>query len=367
MSKLYEMHIYTMGTRTYAEAVVNEIDPKGELFNDRILSRDDSGSMTQKRLERLFPSNTSKVVILDDRADVWSFSPNLIQIKPYEYFVGIGDINSPFLPKGKKEAISTSEQVKSDADDVDLNTKDKVGDENTSSTKTQPEQQEEKADNADNVDNADLNTQDKVGDENTSSTNTQPEQQEENTDTSDAQAETENNEPDSQDQDDTSQSDDTLDEKQSSDTDDNIPPPVASLTEQQIDPTPKAPGTEEPLTNPGAAGVTEHSRVDQDTILPIMSKALTAVHDEFYKEIDLGNTKPDVAEIIPRLKSKVLAGTHFVFSGVIPLQQAPQNSLIWKTATTFGAECGLELTGKVTHLIAAGVSIFGAFSFVCRY
>jgi RNA polymerase II subunit A-like phosphatase len=91
-----------------------------------------------------------------------------------------------------------------------------------------------------------------------------------------------------------------------------------------------------------------------------MSKALTAVHDEFYKEIDLGKTKPDVAEIIPRLKSKVLAGTHFVFSGVIPLQQAPQNSLIWKTATTFGAECGLELTGKVTHLIAAGVSIFGA-------
>ncbi|KAI8882516.1 hypothetical protein K501DRAFT_333962 [Backusella circina FSU 941] len=331
MSKIYEMHIYTMGTRTYAEAVVNEIDPKGKLFNDRILSRDDSGSMTQKRLERLFPSNTSKVVILDDRADVWSFSPNLIQIKPYEYFVGIGDINSPFLPKGKKEEISTSEQVKSDDDE--LNNQDKVSDENTSQSNTLEQHKEQEQHEPDHqVDTSDENT-------------TQSNQVE--TDESGLPIQDKVNDADDEEK--------SMPETQS-DTDDNIPPPVASLTEQQqMDPSdvPRAPGTEEPLTNPGTAGVTEQARVDKDTILPIMARALRDVHDEFYKEIDLGNQKPDVAEIIPQLKSKVLAGTHFVFSGVIPLHQAPQNSLIWKTATTFGAECGLELTGKVTHLIAA--------------
>lgn len=47
VSKLYELHIYTMGTRHYAEAVAREIDPEDKLFRDRILSRDESGSKYQ--------------------------------------------------------------------------------------------------------------------------------------------------------------------------------------------------------------------------------------------------------------------------------------------------------------------------------
>lgn len=112
MSRKYEMHIYTMGTRSYAEAVVREIDPMGTLFHDRILSRDENGSMTKKRLERLFPSDFSKVVVLDDRGDVWDYSENLIQIKPYEYFIGIGDINSPFA-QPKKDIIPSAESLQS--------------------------------------------------------------------------------------------------------------------------------------------------------------------------------------------------------------------------------------------------------------
>ncbi|RUO95418.1 HAD-like domain-containing protein, partial [Jimgerdemannia flammicorona] len=45
VTKLYELHIYTMGTRNYAEAVAKEIDPDKEYFKERILSRDESGSM----------------------------------------------------------------------------------------------------------------------------------------------------------------------------------------------------------------------------------------------------------------------------------------------------------------------------------
>jgi len=95
----YEMHVYTMGTRAYAEEVCAAIDPDGKIFGGRILSRDESGSesdshltwngcihlslgLTQKSLQRLFPCDTSMVVIIDDRADVWEWSPNLIKVIP---------------------------------------------------------------------------------------------------------------------------------------------------------------------------------------------------------------------------------------------------------------------------------------------
>jgi RNA polymerase II subunit A C-terminal domain phosphatase len=94
------MHVYTMGTRAYAEEVCKAIDPDGKFFCGRILSRDESGSecvvvlglllslvdilqgLTQKSLQRLFPVDTSMVVIIDDRADVWEWSPNLVKVIP---------------------------------------------------------------------------------------------------------------------------------------------------------------------------------------------------------------------------------------------------------------------------------------------
>lgn len=38
------MHVYTMGTRAYAEEVCKAIDPARKLFGNRIISRDESGS-----------------------------------------------------------------------------------------------------------------------------------------------------------------------------------------------------------------------------------------------------------------------------------------------------------------------------------
>jgi RNA polymerase II subunit A-like phosphatase len=40
----YDMHVYTMGTRAYAEEVCAAIDPDGSVFKSRLLSRDESGS-----------------------------------------------------------------------------------------------------------------------------------------------------------------------------------------------------------------------------------------------------------------------------------------------------------------------------------
>ena len=47
-SHMYEMHVYTMGTRQYAESVCRIIDPEGKSFANRILSRDESGSASSQ-------------------------------------------------------------------------------------------------------------------------------------------------------------------------------------------------------------------------------------------------------------------------------------------------------------------------------
>ncbi|KAG6025843.1 hypothetical protein E4U19_002964 [Claviceps sp. Clav32 group G5] len=100
VSQMYELHVYTMGTRAYAQQIARLVDPDGKFFGNRVISRDESGSMEIKSLQRLFPVSTNMVVIIDDRSDVWPRNrPNLIKVVPYDFFKGIGDINSSFLPK----------------------------------------------------------------------------------------------------------------------------------------------------------------------------------------------------------------------------------------------------------------------------
>lgn len=106
ISELYELHIYTMGTRAYAQNIAKIVDPTQRIFGDRILSRDESGSLVAKSLRRLFPVDTKMVVIIDDRGDVWSWSENLIKVPIYDFFVGIGDINSSFLPKLPEQSVT---------------------------------------------------------------------------------------------------------------------------------------------------------------------------------------------------------------------------------------------------------------------
>eukprot|EP01137_Pigoraptor_chileana_P010219 Opistho-2@3968 len=105
----YEMHIFTMGTRPYAISVAAAIDPKGDYFGGRILSREDVGGIADtktSRLQHLFPTGDSMVVIVDDRADVWESCPNLVRIRPYVYFLGAADVNA--LPKDKAKTEATN-------------------------------------------------------------------------------------------------------------------------------------------------------------------------------------------------------------------------------------------------------------------
>jgi len=63
LKDLYEMHIYTMGNRAYAEAVAKVLDPDHRYFKQRIVSRDDCPDINFKNLQRLFPVDEAMVIL----------------------------------------------------------------------------------------------------------------------------------------------------------------------------------------------------------------------------------------------------------------------------------------------------------------
>lgn len=58
------------------------------------------------------------VCIIDDREDVWNFASNLIHVKPYQFFKGVGDINAPpgSSPPEEEEEENTSSGKPVDVD-----------------------------------------------------------------------------------------------------------------------------------------------------------------------------------------------------------------------------------------------------------
>ncbi|XP_036422949.1 RNA polymerase II subunit A C-terminal domain phosphatase [Colossoma macropomum] len=97
IAKMYELHVFTFGSRLYAHTIAGFLDPEKKLFSHRILSRDECIDPYSKagNLKNLFPCGDSMVCIIDDREDVWKFAPNLITVRKYVYFKGTGDINAP--------------------------------------------------------------------------------------------------------------------------------------------------------------------------------------------------------------------------------------------------------------------------------
>ncbi|KAE8686884.1 hypothetical protein F3Y22_tig00111027pilonHSYRG00379 [Hibiscus syriacus] len=93
-SKLYELHLYTMGNKLYATEIAKVLDPKGVLFAGRVISRGDDGDPVDgdervprsKDLEGVLGMESS-VVIIDDSVRVWPHNKlNLIVVERYTYF-----------------------------------------------------------------------------------------------------------------------------------------------------------------------------------------------------------------------------------------------------------------------------------------
>lgn len=90
------------------------------------------------------------------------------------------------------------------------------------------------------------------------------------------------------------------------------------------------------------------------TRLILKIQILREIHEKFYS-IPSTDKEADVTLIIPKMKERVLKGKVITFSDRIlaPFHSKdPSLSWIWQMATSFGATCSIDLTGKTTHLIA---------------
>ena len=114
MSEKFLLHIYTHGTREYAEACAKVMDPDDKLFRRRIISRTDVPELgSVKSLKTAFPMDDKMVVILDDNANVWRGCRNLITVKPFYFFKGMAGVNK--IGNETTEAAASSSSTSSSA------------------------------------------------------------------------------------------------------------------------------------------------------------------------------------------------------------------------------------------------------------
>lgn len=302
ISQLYELHVYTMGTRAYAANIAKIVDPDKKLFGDRVISRDENGNMTAKSLQRLFPVSTNMVVIIDDRADVWPNNrPNLIKVVPYDFFKGVGDINSSFLPK-REDILPTEKPVQNGtpkqngaADAAKMSALEGLagmssGDD-AALLKMQTEEQE-RALEKQLTDRPLLHMQEKL---------------------------------DKEDKD--AEMDDAEDETPESER--ATPPPP--IQRHQV-------------------------LFDDDNELKYLEHHLTVLHHKYYEaHSSYTDTRsiPDVGEILDDLKSEVLRGTRIVLSGLVPQEVDPLRSEIGMQVLSYGADLQTRIHSGITHLVVS--------------
>ncbi|KAK4457594.1 hypothetical protein QBC42DRAFT_188141 [Cladorrhinum samala] len=298
ISTMYELHVYTMGTRNYAQGVANAVDPDKRYFGNRIISRDENGNLYAKSLQRLFPVSTNMVVIIDDRSDVWPRNrPNLIKVTPFDFFRGIGDINSSFLPKRQDILKSTAKTATNGVKKGSAASAKLKGGDEEGVTKEQIEEQKQMLEQQ--VKERPLQAlQDKV---------------------------------------------DREDEE------------IIHSSSQ----TPEA-GSESRSSSP--APQRHQVLFDDDHELAYLEAHLTRLHKTFFAEYDAKERDaaaaavddgeiPDVGALLDNLKSEVLAGFKVVLSGVLPSGYDIYRSEIGLQIMSFGAELLPAITKDVTHLV----------------
>ncbi|KAI5363847.1 putative BRCT domain, FCP1 domain, HAD superfamily, BRCT domain superfamily, CTD phosphatase Fcp1 [Septoria linicola] len=364
LSELYEMHIYTMGTRSYAENVAKIIDPDQKIFGDRIVTRSESGSQTAKHLKRLFPIDTRMVVIIDDRADVWHWISNLVKVNVFEFFVGIGDINSSFLPKRPELEAARAQAPKMER----IPSNKALSEASESSTNDAAPSATPAIAAPANA--AQANGETSVSDQLMSMAGAQ--------DAKSIQEKTEEQDQIIQEQLD----DRPLLKKQkeleelAQEEEAKASPAVEATAELLADDT----TTPKELTPVESVQhkYRQNLLADDDNELQYLEQSLRNVHTTYYDELDRqalgtkggrvaelrpGQSKkrsideleniPDAAALMDQMKAKVLARCHIVFSGVVPLGVDPNNhdAALW--AKSFGATVSEHITKKTTHVIAS--------------
>ncbi|KAJ9476591.1 RNA polymerase II subunit A C-terminal domain phosphatase [Pseudozyma hubeiensis] len=402
LSEKYQLHVYTMGTRSYANCVCKLIDPDASIFGNRILSRDENGSLVRKSLSRLFPVDHSMVVIIDDREDVWSRSPNLLPVLPYEFFVGIGDINATFLPtpppppgalpgttaggpSGKSDdaAGAAASTKASDAEPSSSS--------NGSTSATTPEKAVEEAvlkAEAEGRTEEELQAvreaaahfvaqteklQSKLAEQREARPLAKMQEaldeklgRQSNGASRSGTATPNGNSESPVGQSSGADSSSSGSESPTSDQHSADAIPASEAAESTTPPTsPSSSSTSLPPLPPPPPPLPPHRShavlVDDDNELDRVQSILEDLHTQWYTAYDSMQPsssstvqKPSVVDLIGARKAKVLSNCTIVFSSMIPFGHDPEKSDLWAMAREFGATPASEIEpGKTTHVVAA--------------
>ncbi|XP_068620223.1 RNA polymerase II subunit A C-terminal domain phosphatase isoform X2 [Battus philenor] len=291
-SKNYELHVCTFGARQYAHAVAELLDPEKKYFSHRILSRDECFDARTKaaNLKALFPCGDNMVCIIDDREDVWRHASNLIHVRPYSFFQSTGDINAP--PSLEEKALSTNSINGKQKPSAEMPTLD-----------AEPEKKDNEI-----LKDGKLNTEQTVEDSNGKIVIKQ------------------------------------LSENHTENSVEN--------NEIEKDGNKIVANCQEPQWVENADGQIEVE--DPDDYLIYLEDILNRIHRHFYDLYEKMGKKqiPDLKSVIPEVKSKVLAGTSLVFSGLVPTHQRLETSRAYLVARSLGADITQDLTENTTHLVA---------------
>jgi len=90
ISLLYEVSLYTLGTKAYADQAVMAMEQAcGPIFQGRVIAREDNPALCSSK--KVLPGhmfNPLSTIILDDnKSKVWDDTSNLLTIQPYSFFV----------------------------------------------------------------------------------------------------------------------------------------------------------------------------------------------------------------------------------------------------------------------------------------
>ncbi|RWS11626.1 RNA polymerase II subunit A C-terminal domain phosphatase-like isoform X2 [Dinothrombium tinctorium] len=320
ISHLFELHICTFGARMYAHKIASFLDPTEKLFSHRILSRDECFDPNSKtgNLKALFPCGDSMVCIIDDREDVWNFSPNVIAVKPYVFFKNTGDINSPYKPKIEfqfqlekpKPKVMSTEQAQNEA-----SSEQEKGINNGNDLVEEEKPENDESEENEKQDNEKLVKKETKIDE-------------KKVETERSEAKTCDTEEKNQEKDETSK-----------------------LSEDEI--------------------AKNFEKDDEDDYLLYLEDILQRIHKEYFRLYDESsrnggesNKPPDLKDLVPKLRKETLKGVNVVFSGVIPTNMPPEKSKLWCLAIALGAKVQKDIfidrnsEENTTHLIAAKYGTF---------
>ncbi|KAK0051541.1 RNA polymerase II subunit A C-terminal domain phosphatase [Biomphalaria pfeifferi] len=384
VSKMYELHICTFGVRLYAHTIARLLDPEEKYFSHRILSRDECFDALSKtaNLKALFPCGDKMVSIIDDREDVWNFAPNLIHVKPYRFFQGTADINAPpGLSKSEHDSepiihkiVEHSEVNKSCADTKAVVEAAKIGDDQPASDGTEMSSCDKSCEKASEVvaepcdsltPSESAVTSDNVEMTEQAATDVNIVQSAEAS-SSVGKTETTPSHDHSE----------TKNKKLAVDSTESLL--VQEIIDSKGDKCNTKDDKSETNTSEQSAPASRETMPsekddsiewdDEDDYLLYLEEILTRIHKAYYDMYEQTQSKgvselPDLKNIIPYVRKKVLKGANIVFSGLFPLNMPAEQSRAYIVAKALGANIQNDIISKkskdgsigeaTTHLVAS--------------